>query len=85
LPVRTKPLTKGLKDFLDAALQFTGSPASDSSNSDIASSERAAQRPRRQVLLDQGLQFLPEDEELEWDDDEQPRTPVSTGLNPALW
>ncbi|KAE9380146.1 hypothetical protein N431DRAFT_361501 [Stipitochalara longipes BDJ] len=85
LPVRTKPLTKGLKDYLDAALQFTGSSASELSNDYIIGSERPRQQTKTPAPRTQGLQFLPEDEDLEWDEGEKPRTPVSTGLNPALW
>jgi len=85
LPLRRKTLTKGLKDYLDAALQFTGSAASEPKDGDIVGSERLGTQPTKQSARNEGLQFLPEDEELEWDDGEKPRTPVSTGLNPALW
>jgi hypothetical protein len=85
LPVRTKPLTKGLEDYLEAALRITGSSASELRNSCAMRSERPARRLNRPALPDKGLQFLPEDEELKWDEEDRPRTPASTGLNPAVW
>jgi len=85
LPVRTKPLTKGLEDYLEAALRITGSSASELRNSYAMGSERPARQLNRPAPPDKGLQFLPEDEELKWDEEDRPRTPASTGLNPAVW
>lgn len=69
-----KKLTPGLKDYMEAALgpikAYMSKPAQ-------------APEPTRRAA-EMGLYFLPEDEELEWDQ-EAIRTPTSTGLNPALW
>jgi hypothetical protein len=85
LPVRTKPLTKGLKDYLDAALQFTGSSALEPSSGVGVRPEQSARQIKGRLSENKALQFLPEDEELEWDEEDEPRTPASTGLNPAMW
>ena len=69
-----KKLTSGLKDYMEAAL----GPIKDYMS-------KSAQWPEPTGrAAEMGLQFLPEDEELEWDQEEI-RTPTSTGLNPALW
>lgn len=87
LPVRTKPLTPGLKDYLDAALQPVKSYMSDPIADEVEAQQLRQQNALelKKDLASKGLQFLPEDEELEWDYEDAPRTPVSTGLNPALW
>jgi hypothetical protein len=85
LPVRTKPLTKGLEDYLEAALQITRSSASELRNSYATRPERPARQVNRPAPPDKGLLFLPEDEELKWDEEDRPRTPASTGLNPDVW
>jgi hypothetical protein len=83
LPHRTKPLTPGLKDYLDAALLpikvYMSEPPPQREKEDW---DEAEMRKRE---VEGVLQFLPEDEELEWDEDDEPRTPASTGLNPAMW
>jgi hypothetical protein len=69
-----RKLTQGLKDYMEAALgpikAYMSKPA------------QASEPTRRAAEM--GLHFLPEDEELEWDQGAI-RTPTSTGLNPALW
>ncbi len=69
-----KKLTPGLKDYMEAALgpikAYMSKPA------------QSPEPTRRAAEI--SLHFLPEDEELEWDQ-EVIRTPTSTGLNPALW
>jgi hypothetical protein len=89
LPIRPKPLTPGLKDYLDAVLQPIKSYMSDSTSSEgDQQQQRWTQQNElelRSDMIRRSLQFLPEDEELEWDENDTPRTPASTGLNPALW
>jgi hypothetical protein len=87
LPHRSKPLTPGLKDYMAAALQYIGASQSNDGNGIQRGRTRQQSnvRPPRRSPLESGLQFLPEDQDLEWDDDDSPRTPASTGLNPAIW
>jgi hypothetical protein len=74
LEIGGEKLTPGLKDYMEAALGpikvYMSKPAQSPEPTG-----RAAET---------SLHFLPEDEELEWDQ-EGIRTPTSTGLNPALW
>lgn len=90
LPDRTKPLTPGLKDFMGAALQPIRSHVSER-NSGNSNSGPNGQEPDGVGLVLQrnphqrGLKFLSEDKDLEWDEQDAPRTPASTELNPAVW
>lgn len=85
LPVMMKPLTKGLNDYLIAALQYTGSSTLGPGNGNTGMPERPDSQASGRSALNRRLHFLPEDEEVEWDEEERPRTPASTELNPAMW